>query len=45
VLFDLYFRKGGSQTGILGTGEADQRSGFPIGVQIFGAFGAEIDII
>jgi hypothetical protein len=44
-LFDPNFRKGGGRVGILGTGEADQGSGLPIGVQFFGALGAEIDII
>jgi hypothetical protein len=44
MLLDPYFRKGGSQAGILGTGKADQGSGFSIGVQFFGSFGAEIDI-
>jgi hypothetical protein len=45
MLFNLNFRKGGSQAGILGTGEADQGSGLSIGVQFFGALGAEIDIV
>jgi hypothetical protein len=38
-------RKRGNRVGILGTGEADQGSGLSIGVQFFGALGAEIDII
>jgi hypothetical protein len=45
MLFNLNFRKRGSRAGILGTGETDQGSGLSIGVQFFGALGAEIDII
>jgi hypothetical protein len=45
MLFDPNFRKGDDRVGILGTGEADQGSGLSIGVQFFGALGAEIDII
>jgi hypothetical protein len=45
MLLDPYFRKGGSRAGILGSSKADQGSGFSIGVQFFGALGAEIDII
>jgi hypothetical protein len=45
MLLDPYFREGGGRVGILGTSKADQGSGFPIGVQFFGALGAEIDII
>jgi hypothetical protein len=45
MLLDPYFRKGSSRAGILGTSEADQGSGLPIGVQFFGALGAEVDII
>jgi hypothetical protein len=36
MLFDLYYRKGGSQIGILGFGKADQGYGLPIGVQFLG---------
>jgi hypothetical protein len=43
--FNLNFRKEGSRAGILGTGEAEQGSGLSIGIQFFGALGAEIDII
>jgi hypothetical protein len=43
--FDPNFRKGVRRVGILGTGEADQGSGLSIGVQFFGALGAEINII
>jgi hypothetical protein len=45
MLFNPNFRKRGSRAGILGTSEANQESSFPIGVQFFGALGAEIDII
>jgi hypothetical protein len=45
MLFDLDYRKGGGQIGILGSGKADQGYGFPIGVQFFGAFGSEANII
>jgi hypothetical protein len=44
MLLDPYFRKGGDRVGIL-TSKADQGFGFPIGVQFFGAFSAETDII
>jgi hypothetical protein len=36
MLFDLYYRKGGGQIGILGSGKADQGYGLPIGVQFLG---------
>jgi hypothetical protein len=45
MLFNPNFRKAGSRAGILGTREADQGFGLSIGVQFFGALGAEIDII
>jgi hypothetical protein len=45
MLFDLYYREGGSQIGILGSGKADQGYGLPIGVQFFGALGLEANII
>jgi hypothetical protein len=45
MLLDPYFRKKGGRAGILGTGKADQGFGFSIGVQFFGALGAEVDII
>jgi hypothetical protein len=45
MLLDPYFRKRGSQAGILGTCKTDQGSGFPIGVQFFGALGAEVNNI
>jgi hypothetical protein len=41
MLLDMDFRKGRVRVGIFGITEADQRSGFPIGVYLFGAFGAE----
>jgi hypothetical protein len=45
MLFDLYYKEGGGQIGILGSGKADQGYGFPIGVQFFGALGLEANII
>jgi hypothetical protein len=45
MLLDPYFRKRGSRAGILGTSEAKQGSGLLIGVQFFGALGAEVNII
>jgi hypothetical protein len=45
MLLDPYFREGGSRVGILGTTKADQRSGFPTGVQFFGALGAKVNNI
>jgi hypothetical protein len=45
MLFDPNFRNGGGRVGILGTSEADQGSDLSIGVQFFGALGAEINII
>jgi hypothetical protein len=45
MLLDLYYRKGGGQISILGSGKADQGYGFPIGVQFFAAFGSESNII
>jgi hypothetical protein len=45
MLFDPYYRKGGGQIGIRGSGKADQGYGLPIGVQFFGAFGSEANII
>jgi hypothetical protein len=45
MLFNPNFRKGGSRASILEIGEADQGSGLSVGVQFFGALGAEIDII
>jgi hypothetical protein len=45
MLLDLYFREGGGRVSILGTTKADQRSGFPIGVQFFGALCAEVNDI
>jgi hypothetical protein len=45
MLFDLYYRKDGGQIGILGSGKTDQGYGLPIGVQFFGTFGLEANII
>jgi hypothetical protein len=45
MLLDPYFREGGGRVGILGTAKADQGSGFPIGVQFFGALGAKVNNI
>jgi hypothetical protein len=45
MLFDSDYRKGGGRTGILGSGKADQEYGLLIGVQFFGAFGSEANII
>jgi hypothetical protein len=45
MLLNPYLRKGGGRVGILGTSEADQGPGLPIGVQFFGALGAEVNII
>jgi hypothetical protein len=45
MLFNLYYRKGGGRIGILGSSKADQGYELPIGVQFFGAFGSEANII
>jgi hypothetical protein len=45
MLLDPYFREGGGRVGILGTTKANQGSVFPIGVQFFGAVGAEVNNI
>jgi hypothetical protein len=45
MLFDSYYREGGSRIGILGSSKADQGYGLPIGVQFFGALGSEANII
>jgi hypothetical protein len=45
MLLNLYFREGGGRVGILGTTKSDQGSGFPIGVQFFGALGAKVNNI
>jgi hypothetical protein len=45
MLLDPCFREGAGRVGILGTTKADQRSGFPIGVQFFGALGAKCDTL
>jgi hypothetical protein len=45
MLFNPYYKEGGSQIGILGSGKAGQGYGFPIGVQFFGALGSEANII
>jgi hypothetical protein len=45
MLFNLYYREGGSQIGILGSDKADQGYGFPIGIQFFGAVGSKANII
>jgi hypothetical protein len=45
MLLDTYYRKGGGRIGIIGSGKADQGYGLPIGVQFFGAFGSQANII
>jgi hypothetical protein len=45
MLFDPDYRKGGGRIGILGPDKADQGYGLSIGVQFFGAFGSEANII
>jgi hypothetical protein len=45
MLLDPYFREGAGRVGILGITEADQGSGFPIGVQLFGTLGAKVNDI
>jgi hypothetical protein len=45
MLFDPYYREGGGQIGIIGSGKADQGYGLPIVVQFFGALGLEANII
>jgi hypothetical protein len=45
MLLNPYFREGGGRVGNLGTTKADQGSGFPIGVQFFGALGAKVNDI
>jgi hypothetical protein len=45
MLFDPDYRKGGGRIGILVFGKADQGYGLPIGVQFFGTFGSEANII
>jgi hypothetical protein len=45
MLLDPYFKEGGGRVGILGITKADQGSGFPIGVQLFGALGAKVNDI
>jgi hypothetical protein len=45
MLFKPDYRKGGGRIGILGSGKADHGYGPPIGVQFFGAFGLEANII
>jgi hypothetical protein len=45
MLLDSYYRKGGGRIGILGSGKADQGYRLAIGVQFFGAFGSEANII
>jgi hypothetical protein len=45
MLLNPYYRKGGGRIGNLGSGEADQGYGLPIGVQFFGAFGSEANIL
>jgi hypothetical protein len=41
VLLDSDFGEGGGQVGIFGITKADQGSDFPIGVYLFGTFGAK----
>jgi hypothetical protein len=43
MLFNTDFRKGSSLIGIIGIIEADQRSGFSIGIHLFGASSPEAD--
>jgi hypothetical protein len=45
MLFDPDYRKGCGRIGVLGSSKADQGYGLPIGVQFFGAFGSEANII
>jgi hypothetical protein len=45
MLFNRDYRKGGGRISILGSGKADQGYGLPIGVQFFGAFGSEANMI
>jgi hypothetical protein len=45
MLFDPDYKKRGGQISNLGSGKADQGYGLPIGVQFFGAFGSEANII
>jgi hypothetical protein len=43
MLLNTDFRERGNRVGIIGVIEADQRSGFLIGVHLFGASGPEAD--
>jgi hypothetical protein len=45
MLYDADYRKGGGRIGILGSGKANQGYGLLIGVQFFGAFDSEANII
>jgi hypothetical protein len=45
MLFDPDYREGRGRIGILGSGKADQGYGLLIGVQFFGAFGSEANIV
>jgi hypothetical protein len=43
VLFNTDLRKGSCRVGIIGITEADQRSGFSIGVHFLGASSPKVD--
>jgi hypothetical protein len=43
MLLNTDFREKSSRIGIIGIIEAGQRSGFSIGIHLFGAFGPEAD--
>jgi hypothetical protein len=45
MLLDPNFGERGGRVGILGITKADQGSGFLIGVQLFGALGANVNHI
>jgi hypothetical protein len=45
MLFDPYYKKGSGRTDILGSSKADHGYVPPIGVQFFGTFGSEANII
>jgi hypothetical protein len=45
MLFDPDYRKGGGRIDILASSKANQGYGLPIGVQFFGAFDSEVNII
>jgi hypothetical protein len=45
MLLDPYFGEGGGRVGILRITKADQGSGFPIRIQLFGTLGAKVNDI